>query len=372
MMGVDFSDTTPADQRHTQAVIGDHFSDIDDDEQGDDATSQFLDEDVDDKAQPPIGGVSVTRGTCDDTDTHMTADVAGLVADTDDALSATDPPGTTCLPASWWRPLTCLTALHGRPHTPPRTWPLLSPSIWLGTPTTTKQRLSLPPPTRVVIDTDPNPVTTDIFADEHVSRFLRHARRRAEDRVAGLVVDAAPPDTNTGVVVDPAPGVAAPVVAVAATGVPAWMSALPMVYSLTMLTSIQPRPGAIVMRPGRWHPMVPSLDQPHLIRLRLVEVTPRRRCLSALAEWLAACPTGDSELVLLPTRFYLMMWSTLIRTRLGMTVMRSRQHYREPRESERRAIQPYSTRHSQRSASAAPSHTWQRSRHRHGFWRLAV
>ena len=32
--------------------------------------------------------------------------------------------------------------------------------------------------------------------------------------VAGLAMDAAPPDTNTGVAVDPAPGVAAPVVAV--------------------------------------------------------------------------------------------------------------------------------------------------------------
>ena len=98
--------------------------------------------------------------------------------------------------------------------------------------------------------------------------------------------------------------------------------------SLALLTSIQPRPGTIVMRSRRWHPMVPTLNRPHLIRLRLVEVTPRRRCLSTLAEWLTACPTGDSALVLLPTRFYLMMWSTLIRTRLGMTVMRSRQHYR--------------------------------------------
>ena len=70
-----FPDTTPADQRHTQTVIGDHFSDIDDDEQGDEATSQFLGEDVDDEAQPLIGGVSVACGTCDDTDTHMTADV---------------------------------------------------------------------------------------------------------------------------------------------------------------------------------------------------------------------------------------------------------------------------------------------------------
>ena len=39
--------------------------------------------------------------------------------------------------------------------------------------------------TGVVIDTDPNPVTTDNIADEHISLFLRHARRRAEDMVAG-------------------------------------------------------------------------------------------------------------------------------------------------------------------------------------------
>ena len=47
-----FPDTTPADQRHTQAAIGDHFSDIDEDEQGGEATSQALDEGVDDETQP--------------------------------------------------------------------------------------------------------------------------------------------------------------------------------------------------------------------------------------------------------------------------------------------------------------------------------
>ena len=68
--------------------------------------------------------------------------------------------------------------------------------------------------TGAAVDTDPNPVTTDILADEHISLFLRHARRRAEDMVADLAMDAAPPDTNTGVAVDPTPGVVAPVVAV--------------------------------------------------------------------------------------------------------------------------------------------------------------
>ena len=38
-----FPDMTPADQRHMQVVIGDHFSDIDEDEQEDEAASQSLD-----------------------------------------------------------------------------------------------------------------------------------------------------------------------------------------------------------------------------------------------------------------------------------------------------------------------------------------
>ena len=60
----------------------------------------------------------------------------------------------------------------------------------------------------------------------------------------------------------------------------------------------------------------------HLIWL--IAVTPRRRCLSALAEWLTACPTGGSALMILPTRFCPMMRSTSVCTRLGMAVMRSR------------------------------------------------
>ena len=57
-----FPDTTPADQRHTQTAIGDHFSDIDEDEQEDEATSQSLDVGVGDEAQPRTSGMSVTRG----------------------------------------------------------------------------------------------------------------------------------------------------------------------------------------------------------------------------------------------------------------------------------------------------------------------
>ena len=34
-----FPDTTPADQRHTQVVVGDHLSEIDEDEREDEVTS---------------------------------------------------------------------------------------------------------------------------------------------------------------------------------------------------------------------------------------------------------------------------------------------------------------------------------------------
>jgi hypothetical protein len=43
-----FPDTTPASQRHTQTTIGDHFSDIDEDEQEDEYASRSSDADMDD------------------------------------------------------------------------------------------------------------------------------------------------------------------------------------------------------------------------------------------------------------------------------------------------------------------------------------
>ena len=54
-----FPDTTPADQRHTQVVIGDHSSDINEDEQEDQATSQSLDMNTDGEARPRTDGASV-------------------------------------------------------------------------------------------------------------------------------------------------------------------------------------------------------------------------------------------------------------------------------------------------------------------------
>ena len=71
----------------------------------------------------------------------------------------------------------------------------------------------------VGVDTgaDPNPATTGLLTDAHISSFLRHVRRRADDEVAGLVLGAAPLGTGTGVTVDPTPGVAVPVVAAGPT-----------------------------------------------------------------------------------------------------------------------------------------------------------
>ena len=65
--------------------------------------------------------------------------------------------------------------------------------------------------------TDQDPATTGLIADERISSFLRHVRRRAEGKVAGLALDASPPDTGTSEAADPAPGVAVPVVAVGPT-----------------------------------------------------------------------------------------------------------------------------------------------------------
>ena len=52
-------DRTPADQRHTQMVIGGRFSDIDEDEPEGEVASQSSDMDVDNEAHSRAGGVSV-------------------------------------------------------------------------------------------------------------------------------------------------------------------------------------------------------------------------------------------------------------------------------------------------------------------------
>ena len=68
--------------------------------------------------------------------------------------------------------------------------------------------------TGVGVDTDPNPATAALPAAEHISSFLLHIRRCADDVAAGPDLgDAAPLDTGTDVVVGTAPGVAVPVAA---------------------------------------------------------------------------------------------------------------------------------------------------------------
>ena len=72
-------------------MVGDHFSDIDEDEHEDEATSQSLDMGIDDGAQPRTDDVPVIHGACDDAVAQMAADVATPVVSTDDALSAASP-----------------------------------------------------------------------------------------------------------------------------------------------------------------------------------------------------------------------------------------------------------------------------------------
>ena len=74
-----FPDMTPADLRHTQVEIGDHLSDIDEDAQEDEASSQSLDmgTDTEGGVQPRTDDAPVVvHGMCGDTGAQMTADVA--------------------------------------------------------------------------------------------------------------------------------------------------------------------------------------------------------------------------------------------------------------------------------------------------------
>ena len=132
------------------------------------------------------------------------------------------------------------------------------------------------------MDADPSPVTTDVLADEHISLFLRHARRCAEDYGDRFGCGYCPPRYEHWGSYRPGSRCRrlpwSPLVPP-----PTGMLTLPTVHSLTMVTPIRSQPGATVMRSRRWHPTVPTLDRPHLIWLRLVAVTPRRRCLSTLA-----------------------------------------------------------------------------------------
>ena len=83
-----FPDMTPADQRHTPVVIGDHFSDIDEDDRESEAASQSSYIDFDDEANSRTGDASVAHAMCDVVAVEMTADVAAPIGDTGDTFGA--------------------------------------------------------------------------------------------------------------------------------------------------------------------------------------------------------------------------------------------------------------------------------------------
>ena len=203
---------------HTQAVIWDHFSDIDEDEQEDEATSQSLDMGTDGSAQPRTDDVPVIHGMCDDTVARMTADVATPVVSTDDALSAADPhrnaPAGSCS-ASRLSTTTPPTAGQSTQTTTPAATHLTAPSpldMTRDADDGATAATASAADADMDVDTDLNPAATGLPAAEHISSFLLHIRRCADDKAAGLVLDAAPPDTGAGVAADSAPGVAVPVI----------------------------------------------------------------------------------------------------------------------------------------------------------------
>ena len=113
------------------------------------------------------------------------------------------------------------------------------------------------------MDTDPNPVTTDVPMDEHISLFLRHARRCAEDTAAGLAVGTASPDTNTGIAIGPTPGVATPVVVVGPVtdgDVDTPDDAVPYDGDFDPITTASDRDEVTAVAPGGAEPEPTSLD----------------------------------------------------------------------------------------------------------------
>ena len=139
----------------------------------------------------------------------MTADVATPVVSTDDALRGADPHrdarAGSCS-ASRLSMMTPPTAGQSTQTTTPAathlaaSFPLdMARDAGDGTTAATASATDA----GVHVDTDPNPATTGLPADEHISSFLLCIRRRADDKAAGLVLDAAPPDTGAGVAADP-------------------------------------------------------------------------------------------------------------------------------------------------------------------------
>ena len=214
-----FPDMTPADQRHMQAVIGDHFSDIDEDEQEDEATSQSLDTEVGNEAHSRTDDDSVAHAMGDDVAVDMTTDVAAPAGDADGTFGSAHPHRGT-------RAGSCSASHLSTMATPPTDGDTTEtaapaaktvaasppPDMTVGTADGATAAAAFAVDTGVDVDTDPDPAATAPPATEHISSFLLHIRRCADDKAAGLVLDAAPSDTGTGVAVGSAPGVAVPVV----------------------------------------------------------------------------------------------------------------------------------------------------------------
>ena len=101
--------------------------------------------------------------------------------------------------------------------------------------------------TGVDVDTDPNPAATALPAAEHISSFLLHIRRCADDLAAGpvlwvlLLLIRVLMWLWARLLVSPP--LWSPL-----TLPPAWISILPMIYLLMLTSLIQPRSGVMVMR----------------------------------------------------------------------------------------------------------------------------
>ena len=241
-----FPDMTPAGLRHTQAVIGDHFSDIDEDEQEDEATSKSLDMGIDADAQPRTDGVSVIHGVCDDTVAQMTADVATPVVSTDDAFSDADPHRNARAGSCSASRLSTAT-----PPTAGDTTEMAAPvatTLRLRVPPTAPRRLPPLPPTRVWMLTRTRARPRPAFPLPNT--FLRSFVTYGGVRMIRRPVWSCMLLLSIRVLVWPwARLLMSPSRWSPPTPPSIWMSALPMICLLMLSTLIQPRPGVMVVRP---------------------------------------------------------------------------------------------------------------------------
>ena len=223
-----FPDMTPADQRHTPVVGESHFSDIDEDDQEDDAASQSSGIDADDKAHSRAADASVAHDMYDDVavgtnplllstvTTHSVSPLLSLVAadpgtgmdiDTADDLfvdisvfaSASVWGGGDEVTAAIPAPPTADDAIATATSAAATPAASSSPDVAGGTTDGARATATSAAGTSIDVDTEPVPVATVPPTAEHISSFLLHIRRHA----AGIAVDpalgaATPTDTAVG------------------------------------------------------------------------------------------------------------------------------------------------------------------------------